>query len=418
MTNTSNAKRITTAKKPPAEDLHLEPFDPKRHMDEVVDLGGHCFADRGDFFTARKRYRERLGDTSGWFNPAVSRVGLLDGRIVSFVGICDYLMRVGKARLRTAGVGMVCTHGDYRKRGLVSRTMDAVLAACAADGFDVSVLFGIPNFYSRFGYTRAWSETIWTVELDELPQEEPPVALQKGPQHLLGDLARLYDRENNLLTGTAVHPARKPLPGSHGFLSHTWADSRGRLAGFVMSQPKGDTLNWICSAGDVEQALRVLAHEARRSLCRRVRFEHLHHDHPLCLRIRQGNCRAETVYARDGRAMIRTVNLASTLEKMVPEFEQRLAASSFISWSGDLLLADPREKAMLKIRKGRVSIASPTKTPHAIRGGDALAQLLIGTDEPTDVVQSHGMKLSGETKGLVPALFPERHPTLNTLDRY
>ena len=96
----------------------------------------------------------------------------------------------------------------------------------------------------------------------------------------------------------------------------------------------------------------------------------------------------------------------------------RLRASWLAGWSGKLLIADSRESATLDILRSRVSVLPASPTPHAIRGGDEIAQLLIGTDEPEEVIDAGRTRLSGDARKLAPVLFPNQHPNLAAWDRY
>lgn len=73
---------------------------------------------------------------------------------------------------------------------------------------------------------------------------------------------------------------------------------------------------------------------------------------------------------------------------------------------------------MLTIDRSRVTTAAPAQTKHAIRGGDEIAQLLIGTDEPDEIVDAAGIRLRGDAKQLVHVLMPNEHPTLAAWDNF
>ena len=116
--------------------------------------------------------------------------------------------------------------------------------------------------------------------------------------------------------------------------------------------------------------------------------------------------------------MIRTIHLEAALRKMSGELGRRLRASHLAGWRGRLLLADGREKVMLAIDRSRVRTASVDRTEHAIRGGGEVAQLLVGTGEPEEIIRAAGIRLSGDAGRLVPVLFPNQHPMLGALDRF
>ena len=117
--------------------------------EELYDLTAKVFSHRGYFdFLRRCRGGYFRGSSYDW---STSRVAEIGGKIVAHLGIWEYRMRVGRARLKAAGIGAVLTHGDYRRRGIASRLFAALFPAMRQAGYHYTMLFGIRNFYDRFG---------------------------------------------------------------------------------------------------------------------------------------------------------------------------------------------------------------------------------------------------------------------------
>jgi predicted acetyltransferase len=143
------------AKRPTrADPRRLELFapDPRLHGEELIDLIAKSF---GSYFRMRDNCRKGyvLDSHYDW---QASRIGLIDGRIVTHYGVWGYDMRIGAACVRVGGIGGVATHAGFRKRGLMAKTVAATIEAMSQVGYDMTVLFGIPDLYHRFGYVRAW----------------------------------------------------------------------------------------------------------------------------------------------------------------------------------------------------------------------------------------------------------------------
>jgi predicted acetyltransferase len=64
-------------------------------------------------------------------------------------------MRVGTARLKTAGIGAVVTREAHRNQGLMHAAAIESLNAMRALGYDLSVLRG--RHYVKYGYARGWN---------------------------------------------------------------------------------------------------------------------------------------------------------------------------------------------------------------------------------------------------------------------
>jgi hypothetical protein len=106
---------------------------------------------------------------------------------------------------------------------------------------------------------------------------------------------------------------------------------------------------------------------------------------------------------------------------MAGELSSRLRSSLMAGWRGRLLVADKRESVVLNIAGGVKVEASAPAAPqpkHAIRGGDQIVQLLIGTDDPLETARIGKMKLSGDAPRLAQALFPRQYPMLAGWDRF
>jgi hypothetical protein len=331
-------------------------------------------------------------------------------------------MRIGGALLRTGGIGSVATHGDYRKRGLMTEVGRASIEAMRQLGYDFSILFGIPNYYARFGYTRAWSDSDHNVSLADLPGQKPAQAMRKMD---MGDVPRfhgLYNRHFAGVTGTAVRPTYRHLEPRKNSLAFWWGKSWGRCAGYMVVIDNGSRLDVLEAVGKSEQILRGSAQVARELDCDQVRFLGLPYETELSRRLRQGNCTMETRHRRCGGAMVRTINLGQALVKMSGELCSRLRGSLLQGWRGELLIADKTQRMILSMGGGKVKVSvwshGAGRVAHAVEGGDEIAQLLMGSSEGCEIARTHGMGLRGQAAALVSVLFPNRHPLLAPLDRF
>jgi hypothetical protein len=114
--------------------------------------------------------------------------------------------------------------------------------------------------------------------------------------------------------------------------------------------------------------------------------------------------------------MVRIINLPSLLKKLVPDLAQRLRRSSYAAWRGNLLISlddgGRHEDVLLAIDAGNITVSPVVGTPHTIRGGQALAQLLLGSESPDEVVEMAGIEVTREAVMLLPVLFPAQYPQM------
>jgi len=399
------------------DQLQLVRPEPKRHAHAICDLKGRCFGYDWQAVRTGPRWLRRTN-----YDWNASTIGLMDGEVVTHWGVYDYLMRIGSAQVRTAGIGGVCTHGWMRKKGLMARTATGGVEVTRRAGYDMTALFGIHDFYHRFGYVRAWTEQLYTVDVARLPKAPPAAKTRRMLNRDLAVCDALYNRSRRGLTGTAVKPARRRPVGKDD-IALVWP-AKGAVRGYVIASMGRGRLEHEESAGDPEQILRVLGRLARRERASEFRAWALHPNSALARRLRRGFCRVEHRYIRSGGAMIRTLSLASTLRKLTGELSARLKRSELADWKGELLIADPREKVTLRIARGKVSADQAGrgkrsgKPQSAIRGADEVAQLILGTDEPEEVCEAGRIRFSGDARRLVRVLFPAQHPMLESRDRY
>src|SRR5688500_988060 len=77
---------------------------------------------------------------------------MVGGEAVSHLWVQHLRMRVGSAVVRMGGIAGVGTERAHRMKGLSRRVMENSTRWMEAEGFDCATLFGIRDFYDKFGY--------------------------------------------------------------------------------------------------------------------------------------------------------------------------------------------------------------------------------------------------------------------------
>jgi len=163
------------------------------HFKPLTDISAKIFPDFGYFGMYRYIADYYLGNSHyDWF---VSRIGCVNNQIVTHWGVWNYAMRVGAAKLKTAGIGAVLTHPDFRRKGLLLKTARPSLDAAQKAGYDISILFGILSFYHKLSYTRAWMQSSYTVSTQDLPKEKPDLPCRKLSNSKFKEITALYNRK-------------------------------------------------------------------------------------------------------------------------------------------------------------------------------------------------------------------------------
>jgi len=403
--------------------LRIVAPDRIEHGPQLFDLLAKVFAGPSeDYFDLVGSCQTVMGDESSHLDWDASRIATIDEKLIANFSVWDYLMRVGKARLRVGGIGCVATHGEFRKQGVMSKTIEAAKEAMRRAGYDVTILFGIPDFYQRYGYVRAWSDQVLWAKVSELQSVKLPSALRRFSLENNPEADALYNKTHANFTGTAIRPTYR-----HSFVqvskAYRWLDQKKNLAGYIRANDKfkPGVLTCLEAVGATEEIQSAVALLAGRLNCREVRFTTIPPRHPLLVTLKRGNCRVETSYHRSGEAMIHSLNTRQALSRMTGELSARLRKSAYDNWRGKLDISDGSDRITLKIERSAVSIMPRGKrstTNGALAGGDYIAQLLIGTDDPLETAEWGRIKLAGEARKLLQVLFPKQQPALCGWDRY
>jgi predicted acetyltransferase len=406
----------TTAPPSSVAEFKITAPDQENDVPGLIDLLSKTFAVSAGYWQGERICRNGylLNSNYDW---ETSRIGKLGGEIITHFGIWRLLVRVGRARIRVAGIGSVATHDKYRKSGLLRKTAKVALDALSESDYDISLLFGIPNLYERFGYRRAWTCLNATIETRRILTETKIGRVERCRSGARADLAALYNRENASLTGTAVRPVfpfGNPLVECEVYL---WKRHQ-QVAGFVFVGGTGNTLEVRSWAGEPEVILTVVKRLAVVRGISSIQFEWIHYQSRLSRFLRRQDCEFKRDYRSSGGPMVRIVSLQRFATRLRPELEDRLKKSYLSSWRGDVLLESGDEAVTLRIDHAKIEIAAAVSAPNSISGGEAVAQLLFGTDDPSETVEEGRLQLRGHAKVLVPVLFPDEHPALSFWDRF
>jgi predicted N-acetyltransferase YhbS len=347
----------------------------------------------------------------------VSRLVKDEGKLVHHWGVWGYQMRLESVQLKVAGIGAVATHPDYRKQGLMHRTAQASFDAMLQAGYDLSILRG--RHYVKMGYARAWNYVTYRFKLDDFPTSGLPVYQPLGLKDI-PEKDALYNKTHAAFSGTAIHPTYNNRHADD-ICIYTWREASGELAGYVRAAPAEDdpkTLLCLEAAGDPLQVLSVLGDLFKHGTYEKVACFTLPYMHPLLQHLRKGECTVEDRYFGVSGWRVRIINLSSTLQKLVPLFEQRLQSSNYSDWQGYLHLDAGEQVVILQVVKGKVALVDNGPVENIIHCGADIARLLIGSDDPVEIIRQAGMDCTGQALSLASILFPNLHPMMSHWDEY
>lgn len=353
---------------------------------------------------------------------------LLDGERISGLALWHMPMRIGSCEVLMGGIGGVSTHHKHRKKGYASIVMQDSVDWMGEHAFDVSMLFGIGDFYYRWGFITALASTTVGVPTRHAESVKRTSRVRRFRKKDLATAIRIFNRDNARRTGTTVRRKSTWTPWRVGI---EWREPpeiflysvRGKtvgVAGFCLRKDRVECAE--LSAIDPAAFGGILRHAADLAINRRVAHVifHLPPDHPFVDFCREQGCQIRTNVPRAAGGMARVINQTQCLEKIAPELTRRLAESSLAGWSGTLDIVTDLERTRLNVRRGEVKVGTPRGRARVKLElpQQRLTQLLFGFQDIAFLLAHTPAKLTGDREDVIDTLFPRGHPYVWIPDRF
>jgi predicted acetyltransferase len=341
---------------------------------------------------------------------------ILGGERVSWLFVRDRRMRVGAVTLRMGGIADVETKECHRRHGYARLVLERAVTLMREEGYEISALFGISDFYPRWGYAPIFPTTRIVMEANDAVGAKPGYNLRRLKPDEADLTLDLYRRNNAERTGAIVR-RRGQWAGFRQGSRYKWPvnvygafDDCGRMMGYAVmdkSPAEAIVVEVGYRGGDVFPTLL----SAAAGQARRVRAQHLHihapPDHPFVEFCQQLGCRLMVQYNPNGGAMGRIINLAPCFRRLAPALARRLRSSP-VDWSGLLAIETDIGTVALRIVGDEVScreLGGPADARLHI-GQSVLTQLLFGYRSVSAVLGAGVASLRGAPVELIQALFP------------
>lgn len=370
--------------------------------------------------------------------PAVNVWGVTlsteDEKDVSTVTLREYQMRFGSAHLKMGGIAGVSTKEAYRKKGYSRRVMEDIMGYMNENGYDVSMLFGIPNFYHKFGYATAIPETYVEFDTKDVPAAVPTYQVRKFQTEDAPKIVDLYSANNAKRTGTPLRTeiGWKEFTRRGGILPDPYVvlNKAGEVIGYFVcdgDNAKKDMIDRNCTLVDIgfqdraifQTIVHFLAHGVEYISAEQIRCA-IPADHPFAIFCRRYGCRTNIYTPKDHMGMMRIINQSSTIEKITGELEKRLQRDAdFSQWRGKILISTDLGQDCLEIDQGNVAHTnSPADAFHIEMPQDKLIQLMMGRRSIEDLAIESGVWVNEGIMPVLDTLFPLGHPHVWWSDRF
>ena len=356
---------------------------------------------------------------------------LADGKPVSRLRIEDYQMRLGEAWVRMGGIAAVETNPAERGKGYGRRLLEGAVAYMRREGYPVSVLFGVPNFYHRFGYATVLVSKgvvrVRTEAAESLVGADVTVR-EAGPGDAEALLA-IYHAENAARNGKIRRKKSSFFP--HLAPDAEWfleahrillAEVNGQPVAYALANTewREENSEWRVFLHELE-APAAVAHTAGVSLIRAlgahaaaqrqewVCFEMLP-DAPVLDTLRSVGYRQEVTYRRNQGGMGRIIDLAALADALTKTLAKRSQALAGETRVGRIVFRCGDEEAAVALGRGRaLAIALPQH---------ALLQLLLGYRGIGELRLEYPACIAERDAAAVNALFPRGYPYTWLIDHF
>lgn len=377
----------------------------------------------------------------------------VDGEEASECWIIPLTIRVGMATVRVDGIGGVATKPEYRLKGYASRVLQRAIEEMSAGDAAITMLYGIPNFYHRFGYVTAGPE--YGVFLHGVARDEPLPpgwsVREFAPQDF-ASVRRIYEQATALATGAVVRAEgcrvwQKLLetPGNYP-QDECWVvvSPEGSVEGYawrarwcwsmrdVLEREFPDALSFGEVVAVTPGAADALLATVRRRTAEEGKEEALlpvPPDSPVAHAARYTDARAVQLYSANGGSMVRVLSVERLLRALEPELSRqvrqcgRKVASCQITFctelgEGALLVGEEevRTAHFTTREQGEACTADDSYTIRLSQG--TLARLALGFAPADDLCARLSEPLPEELVSLLKLLFPVRYQHAYLPDRY
>ena len=355
------------------------------------------------------------------FQKGDLRVLEADGRIASMMMLIRWPLRIGTAIVNGAMVGPVATHPSFQGKGYCSAVMRDAVQYMERQGFDITLLWGIPWLYTRYGYSPAMVKTQTAINLKrKSPSENRSYHLRSFTETDLEQMTRIY--HSNTATNTCAE-IRSPemwewRPGGSEAKLEVVTDKKGEVIAYhaLVTDWGGNPCAHEIGALNHKACDAILDSLVRTAKTRGLEEFHcvVHPDHPFA-HFAFGHGGEIHIKSGGGSGMARIISLTSLFSKMEKEFERRLSHSEFHNREYTLRLSIEDKPAVLDIDHGRVT----TSTDDIV--GDyqldislaCLNPLITGYKSITDLTSSSQVEARGGKAALrlIDILFPTGFPS-------
>jgi len=356
------------------------------------------------------------------------RVVVVDSRVVSWLTVIDYRMRVGSSNVKMGAIAEVETKRRFRKKGYMRALMEDTVRYMRNRGDVMSVVFGISDFYYRFGYvscipSRSLSVYTRVAEKAGDSDQNRRFRVRKARKADREKLLSIYDHNTKGRMCTLVRDVDYFLGYAKvGQEAAVVEDGRRRLLGYVVHNRNDRDLRVAEVAAVTPDVYPVLMKRlASVAIKRRVgNFTlDLTPDDPFAEFCHRQGCQWTRKYHKNAHTMMQVIDQQRLFRAMRRDLERRVRHSEYANRLARLTLKTELGQTTFKLAKGHLEVASGGRRGKTIELPEGqLTQLVVGYRSAGDVLDAAGVRADERSCRLLAILFPLGHPRIWNGDRF
>lgn len=355
-----------------------------------------------------------------------------DGVEVSALAVIDYTTRLGGCEVHTGGIGNVRTPEEHRKKGYMRILMEDTLEYMKEEGYDISLLLGIPDFYHKYGYAVSLPKKKYVLDYEFIHEVEVDRSAYTFRDIEIEDyenILAIYNRNNHDRSASVVRTREFFWGFARGSELFTKVkhflieDSEGEILAYVVYDDNDDDLH-IVEIESVDNTLYYLIMDEIKRLDNEFNrdfhdiFFYMPYDHPFMQFLRRYGIDLHVEFPRNGMGMSRIMNQLSTLQKIVPDIERRIEKNLGARYSGELEIKTDLDSTLITVVDGKVSVSEGECDTKFILPQQNLAQLLHAYRTVDDICIDATGEIRCDNRELAQQLMPEKFPYLWCTDLF
>lgn len=323
--------------------------------------------------------------------------------VISYLTIHNLKIYFWGKELKVGGIGGVGTKEKYRQKGYSRAVLDEAIKVMTKDKQDLAMLFGIPDYYYRWGFVSCLPQN--HLSLPTYQAERAPLYHKVRPleQEDFSSLVAIYNQNNLQRTGAVVRDSNRFTRirlGSHfgqqaeGFV----LEKDGIMEGYLVLDKTKRSVN-IAEIGGINPSVyySIIAFVAELAIQRRVSTitANIPQDHPFSLFARDYGLTITVNYVYNADGMGRIINQDNLLQVL---------ASDIFKNSG---LNESKDSLVFHTDISKTKLGNGSNVYHIETDQATLTQLLFGYKPVAQAVFENKLKTQLSLQ-ILQKMFPPR----------